>query len=89
MQKTIPTPRTDSGWSWADFWQWYRMQPQEIQAQTFQMNDLVTTISAMAPDVMNEVLYYAPVDVQAIFQYGVSGMQASMERMRKIMEQLR
>lgn len=74
MNKQIPTPRTDSGWSWADFWNWYKVQSLECQQWTFNVNDLLGTISAMAEDVQNEALYYAPADVQALFGYGISEM---------------
>jgi hypothetical protein len=69
-QKYQPTPRTDSGWSWADFWNWYRMQSKQSQRWTLRENDLRGEIKRMTPDVQNEVLFYAPVEVQALFDYG-------------------
>lgn len=66
--KNVPTPRTDSGWSWADFWNWYIGAGPQLQAETVRMNDLYGQIDAMTPDVQHEVLYYAPVYVQEMFE---------------------
>lgn len=62
-----PQPRTDSGWSWADFWNWFAVQPADIQQWTMQENELMQIIQTMAPDVQNEALYNAPETVQAAF----------------------
>lgn len=87
--KYQPTPRTDSGWSWSDFWNWYRVQPKDIQKWTYDTNDLAAQVRAMAPDVQNEVLFYAPVDVQARFNYGALGrIHNKRSIIRKIMRTL-
>lgn len=83
-----PTPRTDSGWSWYDFWNWYRVQSLDIQAWTITENELVKVIGAMSEDVQNEVLYYAPVDVQSLFPYGMDDSQRLRLKIRSHIQEI-